>query len=47
MALMAKDRARRDERAPQPDQLVVRGVLGDAGLDPEDLRANAVANHDL
>jgi len=44
---MAKDRARRDERAPEPDQLVVRGVLGDAGLDPEDLRANAVANRDL
>ncbi len=44
---MAKARARRDEPPAGPDQLVLRGVLGDTGLDPADLRQAAVINHDL
>jgi hypothetical protein len=47
MAKMTKTRARRDEPPPGPDQLVLRGVLGDTGLDPSDLRRAAILNHDL
>jgi hypothetical protein len=38
MAAMANSRAWRDEPPPDPDQLVLRGILGDARLDPADLR---------
>src|ERR1700678_1245535 len=44
---MVKIRALRDEPPPGPDQLVFRGILGDAGLDPADLRQAAVLNHEL
>jgi hypothetical protein len=44
---MAKTRAHRDEPPPGPDQLVLRGVLGDTGLDPADLRQAAIINHDV
>jgi hypothetical protein len=44
---MAKTRARRDEPPPGPDQLVLRGVLGDTGLDQGDLRQAAILNHEL
>lgn len=47
MAGMAKRRARRDEPPPDPDQLVLRGIPGDTGLDPADLRHAAVINHEL
>jgi len=47
MAGMAKRRARRDEPPPDPDQLVLRGILDDPGLDPADLRQAAVINHEL
>jgi hypothetical protein len=38
---MARTRARRDEPPPRPDQLVLRGILGETGLDPADLRQAA------
>lgn len=44
---MSKTRARRDEPPPASDAVVVRGILGESGLDVADLRANAVMNHDL
>ena len=44
---MVKTRAVRDEPPPGPDQLVFRGILGDTGLDPADLRQGAVLNHEL
>jgi hypothetical protein len=44
---MVKTRALRDEPPPGPDQLVFRGILGDTGLDPADLRQAAVLNHEL
>jgi hypothetical protein len=47
MAGMAKTRARRDEQPPDQDQLVLRGILGDTGLDRADLRRAAVLNHEL
>ncbi len=34
---MVKTRARRDDPAPRPGQLVLRGILGDADLDVGDL----------
>jgi hypothetical protein len=47
MAGMARTRARRDEQPPDQDQLVLRGILGDTGLDRADLRRAAVLNHEL
>jgi hypothetical protein len=47
MAGMAKRRAQRDEPPPDPDKLVLRGILGDTGLDLADLRQAAVINHEL
>jgi hypothetical protein len=47
MAAMTKTRARRDEPPPDPDQLVLRGVLGGTGLDQADLRQAAVINYEL
>jgi hypothetical protein len=44
---MAKTRVRRDEPPPGPDHLVLRGVLGDTGLDQGDLRQAAILNHEL
>jgi hypothetical protein len=44
---MARTRAFRDEPPPGPVELVFRGVLGDTGLDPGDLRQAAVLNHEL
>jgi hypothetical protein len=44
---MVKTRARRDEPAPGPGQLVLRGILGDAGLDVGDLRQAAMLNAEL
>ena len=44
---MVKTRALRDEPPPGPDHLVFRGILGDTGLDPADLRQAAVLNHEL
>ena len=44
---MVKTRARRDEPAPEPGQLVMRGILGDAGLDVGDLRQAAMLNAEL
>jgi hypothetical protein len=44
---MVKTRARRDEPAPGPGQLVLRGILSDAGLDPADLRQAALLNAEL
>jgi hypothetical protein len=44
---MAKTRARRDDPAPGPGQLVLRGILGDAGLDVGDLRQAAMLNAEL
>ena len=44
---MVKTRARRDDPAPEPGQLVLRGILGDAGLDPADLRQAALLNAEL
>ncbi len=43
---MARTRAFRDE-PPGPVELVFRGVLGDTGLDPADLREAAVLNYEL
>jgi hypothetical protein len=44
---MVKTRARRDDPAPGPGQLVLRGILGDAGLDVSDLRQAAMLNAEL
>ena len=44
---MVKKRALRDEPLPGPTELVFRGILGDTGLDPADLREAAVLNHEL
>jgi hypothetical protein len=44
---MVKKRALRDEPPPGPVELVFRGILGDTGLDPADLREAAVFNHEL
>jgi hypothetical protein len=44
---VARTRARRAEPAPRPDQLVLRGILGETGLDPADLRRAAMLNHEL
>ena len=44
---MAKTRARRDDPAPRPGQPVLRGILGDAGLDVGDLRQAAMLNAEL
>jgi len=44
---MARTRVRRDEPPPRPDQLVLRGILGETGLDPADLRQAALLNHEL
>jgi hypothetical protein len=37
----------RDEPPPGPVELVFRGILGDTGLNPADLRQAAVLNHEL
>ncbi len=37
----------RDEPPPGPAELVFRGILGDTGLDPADLRQAAVFNDEL
>ena len=37
----------RDEPPPGPVGPVFRGILGDTGLDPADLRQAAVLNHEL
>lgn len=44
---MVKTRARRDEPPPGPGQLVLRGILADAGLDVGDLRQAAMLNAEL
>jgi hypothetical protein len=44
---MVRTRTQRDEPPPGPTELVFRGILGDAGLDPADLRNAAVLNYDL
>ena len=44
---MVKTRALRDEPPPGPDQPVFRGILGDTGLVPADLRQAAALNHEL
>lgn len=44
---MVKTRARRDDPEPAPGQLVLRGILGDAGLDIGDLRQAAMLNAEL
>jgi len=44
---MVRTRALRDEPLPGPAELVFRGILGDTGLDPADLRQAAVLNHEL
>ena len=44
---MVKTRARRDDPAPRPGQLVLRGILGESGLDVGDLRQAAVLNAEL
>lgn len=44
---MTKSRHRRDEPVPQPGQVVVRGVLSEAGLADNDLTAAATLNYDL
>ena len=44
---MARTRTFRDEPPPGPVELVFRGILGDTGLDPADLRQAAVLNHEL
>jgi hypothetical protein len=44
---MVKTRARRDDPAPPPGQLVLRGILGDAGLDADDLAQAAILNAEL
>ena len=44
---MVKTRARRADPAPPPEQLVLRGILGDAGLDVGDLRQAAMLNAEL
>jgi hypothetical protein len=44
---MPRTRTLRDEPLPGPFELVFRGILGDIGLDPADLRQAAVLNHEL
>jgi len=44
---MVKTRALRDEPPPGPGQPVFRGILGDSGLVPADLRQAAALNHEL
>ena len=44
---MPRTRTLRDEPLPGPFELVFRGILGDTGLDPADLRRAAVLNHEL
>ena len=44
---MPRTRTLRDEPLPGPFELVFRGILGDTGLDPADLRQAAVLNHEL
>ena len=44
---MVRTRALRDEPPPGPAELVFRGILGDTGLDPADLRQAAAFNHEL
>ena len=44
---MPRTRTLRDEPPPGPVGLVFRGILGDTGLDPADLRQAAVLNHEL
>ena len=44
---MVKTRARRDDPAPGHGQLVLRGILGNAGLDVGDLRQAAMLNAEL
>ena len=44
---MFRTRALREEPPPAPAELVFRGILGDTGLDPADLREAAVLNHEL
>ena len=44
---MVKTRARREEPAPGPGQPVLRGILGDTGLDAGDLRQAAMLNAEL
>ena len=44
---MPRTRTLRDEPPPGPVELVFRGILGDTGLDPADLRQAAVLNHEL
>ena len=44
---MVRTRTQRDEPPPGPAELVFRGILGDAGLDPADLRSAAVLNYEL
>ncbi|MHB8450743.1 MAG: hypothetical protein ACYDAQ_09910 [Mycobacteriales bacterium] len=44
---MARTRLRRVEPTPAPDQVVLRGLLGAAGLDSAELRQAAGLNHDL
>jgi hypothetical protein len=44
---MVRTRALQGEPPPGPAELVFRGILGDAGLDPADLRQAAVLNHEL
>lgn len=47
MIRVARTRARRAEPPPGPDQLVLRGILGETGLNPADLRQAAMLNHEL
>ena len=44
---MPRTRTLRDEPLPGPVELVFRGIIGDTGLDPADLRQAAVLNHEL
>jgi hypothetical protein len=44
---MPRTRTLRYEPPPGPVELVFRGILGDTGLDPADLRQAAVLNHEL
>ena len=44
---MVRTRALRDEPLPGPAELVFRGILGDTGLEPADLRQAAELNYEL
>jgi hypothetical protein len=44
---MVKTRARRDDPAPRTGQRVLRGILGESGLDAGDLRQAAMLNAEL